>query len=379
MKYIHQIFILGFLLIISCTTEKQSEIYEFAIDANRSVRDLPLSQICNEIEYIPITTDSTLIGRITGKKYANGEYAISSDGKVFFINKDGVTTDILDKKGNGPGEYPSLWAWDLSTDENKVVYGFSAKDRILFYDKDGSVSKEIRTSETIGDLWYLNDTAILSYTSPITGTNEISLRIINNDGKVVWTEKNKFRFSEPEVIRSYVSESQTYRIGENLYFKEMMDDTLFYFDKELNYSPYAIFNTGDLNYSTEKRENTSMDGRLDVILVIDIFESKEYFIVHCVYNSLWYWLADKNTGESVKFSGEGFINDMDGGLPFKPEYQIDDDYLIQIVDAYKFNAWLEDESFKKFDSDPEAKEKFRKLAESLSENDNPVIIKCKLK
>ncbi len=379
MKHIHKLFILGFLLITSCTSEKQSEIYEFTIDVNQSEKELPLSQICDEIEYIPIITDSTLIGRVTAVKHANSEYAISSGGKVFFIDEDGTTRHILDKKGNGPGEYPSLWGWDLSTNENKVVYGFASKDKILFYDKDGAVSKEIKTSENIGDLWYLNDTAILSYTPPITGSNEISLRIINGEGNAVWTKKNKFRFNEPEMIRSYVSESQTYRIGENLFFKEMMDDTLYCFDKELNYSPYVIFNTGDLGYSTDKRQSSSMDGGVDAIIMIAVFESKDYFIGHCVYKGLWYWFADKSTGKSNKLSGAGFINDMDGGMQFTPEYQINDDFFIQIVDAYKFNAWLESDFFKKFVGKPEAKEKFQKLAESLSENDNPVIIKCKLK
>ena len=55
------------------------------------------------------------------------------------------------------------------------------------------------------------------------------------------------------------------------------------------------------------------------------------------------------------------------------------EHIHQIIDAYKLNAWLEDESFRKFDSNSEAKEKFQKLAESLDENDNPVIMKCKLK
>ena len=70
---------------------------------------------------------------------------------------------------------------------------------------------------------------------------------------------------------------------------------------------------------------------------------------------------------------------MDGGMLFYPDLQVDDKYLVQVVDAFKFNLSLESDYFKAFNGSMDKKEDFRKLAERFTENDNPVLILCRVK
>ncbi|MDX2414311.1 MAG: 6-bladed beta-propeller [Bacteroidales bacterium] len=378
MKCIHQLLFLVFLSIISCTAEKESEIYEFTIDVNQSPGVAKLSQICDELEYIRIDSDSVLIGSVREINYTDGVYALSDGSKLYLINELGDLYSVLDNKGDGPGEYSRLFSWDTNLDNEEIVVCDDIKDKILYYDTNGTYTNQILITSTYSILRFYNDSLLFLYDAPWSGTNELSIRIINTVGDTVWSYKNKFKF-EAEAWVMYGKECVIYQKESNIFFKEMMDDTLYCLDKDYHIEPYAIFNTNDLGFTANKRGDYTHNNQLDAILVLELYETVNHFILLYVYKGIKFWIADKNSMHSITLEKDGFVNDVDGGMPFNPAYQIEDKYLLQVVDAYKFNAWLESDDFKNFDSDLEAKEKFRKLAESLGENDNPVIIKCKLK
>lgn len=79
----------------------------------------------------------------------------------------------------------------------------------------------------------------------------------------------------------------------------------------------------------------------------------------------------------------GLINDLDGGPDFAPGYCYREDgreYLLSWRNAFELKAHVESESFKNSTPKyPEKKRELEKLAASLDENDNPVLMLVKLK
>ncbi len=77
---------------------------------------------------------------------------------------------------------------------------------------------------------------------------------------------------------------------------------------------------------------------------------------------------------------EGIINDLDGGVNILPLTIKDDNTIIGWVDAIKLKAHVASETFKKSSPKyPEKKKKLEKLAGSLNETDNPVLMMVRLK
>ena len=77
---------------------------------------------------------------------------------------------------------------------------------------------------------------------------------------------------------------------------------------------------------------------------------------------------------------EGIINDLDGGVNILPLTIKDDNTIIGWVDAIKLKAHVASETFKKSSPKyPEKKKKLEKLATSLKETDNPVLVMVRLK
>jgi len=77
---------------------------------------------------------------------------------------------------------------------------------------------------------------------------------------------------------------------------------------------------------------------------------------------------------------QGIINDLDGGPDILPKTIKNDNTIIGLVDVLKLKAHISSESFRKSTPKyPEKKKELEKLAKSLKETDNPVLILVSLK
>jgi len=76
---------------------------------------------------------------------------------------------------------------------------------------------------------------------------------------------------------------------------------------------------------------------------------------------------------------DGIINDFDGGVSFKPIYQRNN-ILIGFIESYALIAHVNSKTFiNSTPKYPKKKKELEKLANSLNENDNPVLMLVKLK
>jgi len=77
---------------------------------------------------------------------------------------------------------------------------------------------------------------------------------------------------------------------------------------------------------------------------------------------------------------KGLINDLDGGPDIWLKTVKDDSTIASWIEAVKFREYVASDEFK--NSDPrylDKKEELDKLADSIQENDNPILIYIRLK
>ena len=83
------------------------------------------------------------------------------------------------------------------------------------------------------------------------------------------------------------------------------------------------------------------------------------------------------------FESGGITNDLDGGIDFQPVSYLaenEQEYVIGFFDPYKLKIHVASETFEKsVPTYPEKKRELEKLANSLKETDNPVLVLVRLK
>jgi len=363
------------IFLASCAEEDKSVLPVYDLIDLSGPEKVSLSTVCDEIEYIPLETGEEVLGNVRGVKYAGGRYAVRSGSSISVFERDGKENYVIDKQGKGPDEYLNGSIFDYDGAKNEVLVYDSGHDRIISYNEKGEIVREIKKVSLVKAFKLLDDGNIFISTASHGGDSEFSQVIINPGGDTLARVENKFKY-EPTIMIVFANECVTYLKGGRLFYHDLMDDTIFCIDKYLEIYPHTVLNTGDLRFTTEKRANISNTGRLDAIFVSDILETGNHFFVECSGKG---HLVKKDAGATIVLEDGVLQNDLDGGMPFYPDLLVDDKYLVQVVDAFEFSLWLESDHFKNFIDDPEKKEEFRALAEKLTENDNPVLVRCRLK
>ncbi len=120
-------------------------------------------------------------------------------------------------------------------------------------------------------------------------------------------------------------------------------------------------------------------------------ETKTYLISRYNYKGKFaYLFLDKNSLKTSVCYYEwkrdekgGIPNNFDGGLSFSPDTYFEengDEYLAGTIQPFELKAHVASDAFKNSTPKyPEKKKQLEQLANSLDENDNPVLMLVKLK
>ena len=139
MKIIQSIIILFLFFTISCKNKKEIESKEFDYQLNFKELKYPDGQEnIKDIDYIPLeTTDSSLISSIDKIEFENDKYYIldKTINSILIFNDKGKFEKKLNKIGKGPGEYITIFDFDVSKDSKIWIYD-NAKSKMIIYDHD---------------------------------------------------------------------------------------------------------------------------------------------------------------------------------------------------------------------------------------------------
>jgi len=301
---------------------------------------------------------------------------------LYRFSKNGEFICQIGRKGNAPSEYIDIHNFWYNNSNNTIDI-FSLND-IKEFSLDGIWEKNITIDyNEVSSLAYTNN-QFLGFVNNARGQNEYSFVLIDENGQITNKYKNKYKFNISTGAIYFKLECIFYQYDGILHCKEMHSDTIFSFDNG-TFIPKYILKQGEAKYTTDLREKGNSAELDKFIFQKKLFESKNYFF----YQYRWKqrdncFIKNKSNGSQYLIdNGTGLVNDLDNGPNFKIQNTVTvggTEYLISWIDAFELKAHVDSDAFKNSTPKyPEKKKELEELANSLDENDNPVLMLVKLK
>jgi len=387
---------------------------------------LSIGDFNGRIQYIPLETDSAPLRYCSLVDFKGENILVSDRSACILFNLQGRILARMGHKGKGPGEY-SLITNIKFGHHNQIVI----QEHIFFFvfDLNGiflnrfkpDINPEVSNTGGVMQSWTLfNDSLFLGQIPNGSGLEKYKAAFFNDQGKSVkMIENHIFLHYQKFYVSSTNSDADIFRIDGEIHFKEHNNDTLFRVTNQFVFKPVYYFDLGKFGPPIAVRELPMKEMSIAMrkyISINSLFETTQYIFLYgsfrdhspakrtvpVIYRSLdgspvesWFYSArmlgiyDKFTEELVfaeplksddKLTNDGLFNDFDGGVNFYPKFAVNDSTLAMGVDAYQLKEHVASKAFKNSTPKyPEKKKELQKLANNLSENDNPVLILCTFK
>ncbi len=351
--------------------------------------NLVLSDITDDIQYIPLETNEyNLIGYVNKLKF-NNQYIFVQDANPVSLHVFDFYGKYIRKigtHGRGPNEYNYLNDFAISSFKPQVWLLTFTPYKLLEYNLKGVFVQQIEYSMSdnynrIESLF--NDKYLIMRTNSF-GNTPFTFSIFSDDIKLLKSAVKPEQFKYSGNVTSSKNNFWFYVFNNNYYAKEnVLNDTLYRISTSLEFLPQYVFDSGKYKQTMDFRENfMEYYKRKDLKYIIHntIFETSKYLIYSYMFNmKTRFDYYDKTIKKSFAFKTKGIPNDLDGGIDFVPEYQ-KNELIIGYVNVLELKEYVASEDFKNSTPKyPEKKKQLEKLANSLNENDNPVLMLIKLK
>jgi hypothetical protein len=344
-----------------------------------------VSRIASDIEYIPLKPSANSPIKVIDKIIIRGnKIYISIIGDLLCFDNQGQFLYTLYGTGkNERNNIVAIYDFDIDTGDTSmiVLYG----NKILQFKNTGSGFN------------YLN-TIKLGRLSPsqldfVPGTNKILLSsfrlkgyepslnlLININGDTLSFKRDYFISFNPVKNRIWDNIIH-YQFDNKLHFRERLNDTVFSIDNESNnFKPDFILNSR-LSSTNSKNINDPDYFRI-LPNVVQIFEVSRYlFFTYNIGRAKYKVFYDKfeNRRYELEQLNGALKDDIVGGPDFDPKYCYEGK-MYSWISARDLKQYIVSEDFAKAQVQaPKRQEDLKKLALSLKESDNPVLILVKLK
>lgn len=352
---------------------------------------ISISEIADDITYIPLASESVL-ENILNVVYFDGDYFVKDNKSKFLrFDEDGNLFNQIGRRGQGPGEYRFVSDFVIFPKTREIFITGGKRDKIMVYSPEGHFIRSFdlprKSVRSIGT----SDKNILVFFLAGAEHDTINMQLINANGTVLKNYPNKYEFRRGRAMVGFSGECVMYGFNNQLHFKEIFSDTIFTMDGQ-NIVPKMILNSYDKRFTPEIRtkaiEELSADPRnpseslLKSVIQHKLFETANFLFYEYGYNKKSKMLIyNKTTGKTVEIdSQEGIENDWDGGPNIQLKMAKDDNTVFSWVNAFELKQYVTSKEFKNSTPKyPEKKKNLEQLANSLDENDNPVLILVKLK
>ncbi|MBR4882363.1 MAG: 6-bladed beta-propeller [Bacteroidales bacterium] len=411
--------------VVSCNKSQEDNSGPQVIDIEKGLENrslVKLSEYASAINYIPL--ESSLECMMCGDEYmkiakqADKFYFYSevSSAPVFCFNQSGKFIRFIGTQGRAANEFRSHVNDFTINCENGQMLIADIENNLLFYDSEGNY---IRTASLPHDLLSFGD----DYTIIHKRGGEymfIGFNKCERDGVDIIKTSDDFIVHIDscgrELERKPVGASYGSIIIKTLYRLSLKDDPsdLYYTDGTVNIRRADTIYTYNIEKDTLVMEYMVDYGKLqarhedfkvhflpkrtglflnaDKFVIFSMLFSLRCFpdmdkkYIHSVFlydkqsRKTTALAADPNLGLALEFCGfgimpgaektgyAGFVNDLDGGAPFVPRY-IKDGKMYQIMDAIRFMDL----------ADKCKSPAMKKVAASMNEDSNPVLIEVVLK
>ena len=413
------------IALVSCNGKNDVAGEVEVIDIQEGVENrghVMLSKYASEIKYTPLETsiDCMMWGDEHVKILKNGDrfyfYSEVSSAPVFCFSQSGKFIRYIGTQGRAANEFRSR-VYDFTINgENGQMLIADPENNLLFYDSEGN---HIRTASLPHDLLSIGD----NYTIIHKGGGEYMFtgykKCEKNGADIIKTSDDFIVHIDScgrELERKYIGPSYGLIIKKSQYrFSPCTDPTSLYdtdgiinarradtiytynTEKDTLVMEYLV-DYGKLQTRHEEFKLRFLPKRTGLFLNSEKFVifsllftlnnfpdmNKKYMISIFLYDKesrkTIALAADPNLGLALEYCGfgvgpgaektgyAGFVNDLDGGAPFVPRY-IKDGKMYQIMEATRFLDLAEKCS----------SQAMKKVASSMNEESNPVLIEVVLK
>lgn len=367
------------LLSLSCETKKEGIL---EIDPLKlGDKTFTLSTIADDIEYVTFDNNILFSAKLVYDYYISDSVIIisASPGILMYDNRGNFVREI-GSKGRGPEEY--LYGTSLAVNEPVSEIYVIDINNIFVYNYSGKLIRKIPVDGLgMTDVEIISGNIFLECTT--FGNHNHNWVIIDTLGNVLDEKLNTIPLG-----KVFVDKTFTFRLGTDLFYWNMYNDTVFSISPDMKSRAAMRFVNRELMIVKESSiTNLSVGQTIDFMNVTRFFGTSRYIVLEYHYHLTGriITLIDKeNNSLYTSKSEDGIINDLDNGPPFelkKKILEIDGkEYLVSFVDAFTLKTHVAGDDFKDSDAKcPDKKKKLEKLAESLEETDNPVMMLVRLK
>jgi hypothetical protein len=364
--------------------KSESGIYEFNPE-NIIGNKMDLSEIADDIFYVPLDNryPISLIYKIFFTKEAI--YLNTRDVGILKFTLDGKLVTKIGSIGRGPSEYTNYL--NFAVDVNKeTVYVKDRHNRIQEYSGNGAFLKTLNINDYGGTIELISifNSKLFVFNSLPYGNAKYNWIILDTLGSLI---KTKVR-PDPIFDGNYSGRSETYFASENLCYWNTYNDTVYAISPELTERASFLIDNGKFRIPRGYFKPT--DNSYPHLFIRSIFETEQYFVIkYLIVDKEMVALVNKKNQSTYVwefgnyFTKGGIINNIDGGTDFIPSYCFTKDgseYFIGTIEAFKIKTHISSDTFHNSKPKyPEKKKELEKLANSLKETDNPVLMIVRLK
>lgn len=379
------------------------------IEAIANPKDIKLSEIADSIAYIPLEyVKDNPVGVILDFKYFSNNiflYVGGSDGGFLRFDNEGKFLNEIGTKGRGPGEYPpgSFFSVIDNPERFYILCNFVPR-RLLEFDYNGMFLTEVLIANpSVGKFEAISSDRFLFLSSSDTSFHYMA-NLKDRGNKSLMTIDYPFLlnpgFKKIKQFRYGGVLSGSYFDGLPLFSDQNSMDILYSIINDSIYSRYII-DKGTEGAPFEKLYSPinpperykylsplSITETPNDIFLTTIFKENDLFLIN--YNKASQSVSSMKTPfvkPDVEHIKEPvavypkFENDIDGGISLGPGRQNrKGDVWTYKFDAIYFKNKLTNEHFLNSKAlHPEKKDALKKLVDSISADDNPIIMVIYLK
>lgn len=392
-----KLLILLSVLFSSCSGGKKVDLLEkglpYVVNLEQCLameRDMKISDIADTVEYIELKTPKDLfITRVWNIIPIDDFWIIHSrDGVYKFTNK-GEYVETIGCRGQGPGEYSTIYNIDVDCIGKEIVINTSGQ--LLFYDLDGNYLRGEKKKGTYYDIGISDSILWVSETG--TNVEKYIAFAMNFRREILDSILNPFYGVQSQDAGTGLHLAKLfkpfYRHKDTLYLKgKELNDTIFQL-AGLNRKPYVVFDMGKYKlpieyeawYSFEAAQKhgarywgipaIAEDDRYLFLLAQRYAPVDGKMHVHNDEN-FKYIIYDKEKKKGFVVKGEKNIQFRDnilGGPSIWP-YWITDDYYMNVIEWYNLSEELRRGKYK-------LSPVFQKQIAGFGNDTNPLVILCR--
>ena len=361
---------------------------------NKSV--VSLSELADDIEYIPLETNDKCLLRSTAKYHFTNEFIfVNNIEYILQFDRTGKFIKQIGKHGRGPGEIGLIRILSVLDKQKQLVVQTNWARKLYYFSYDGDFLK----SEPIKDVRRIKaipGERLVYFDGCVYGHEDYMFALVNTEGDTLDVVNNHFKWENETGFvgtMSYHLFVPFYFYNNAISFKSMHNDTVYNVAGD-SIRPEYLVDLGKYQLPQEDRIEVPSSGgfegfaeRSKAYRFCSVFEADEMLFIsssgyqdRIQYNMIY----DRPgaTGRLLVDNQNEFgsiINDIDGGPDFWPKAAVNDTTLYMPILPLDLKKKELRDKIMNSGVDPHNYSSLLEMIDRLDENDNPVLMVARLK